>query len=81
MRAARQELKKGKQVDTVPLLCLVVHIDKDGGGGDGAHGGALVERRVGRDQVRTQVRTEHSWGENIHMRVNTFPIHFVWLSE
>lgn len=44
----------------VPLLCLVVHINKDGGSGDGSHGGALKEGRVGRDQVRTQERPEHS---------------------
>lgn len=53
--------------DAIPVLCLVVHIDKDGGGGDGSHGGALVERWVVGDQVGTQVRTEHSCGGNIYM--------------
>lgn len=38
-----------------PLMGLSVHVDKDGGGGDGSHGGVFVEGRVGRDQVRTQV--------------------------
>lgn len=58
---------RGKRA--VPLFCLVVQVDKDGGGGDGSHGGALVEGRVGGDQIRTQVRTEHSCGENIHPHV------------
>ncbi len=65
----RQREWKGTLVDVVPLLCLVVHVDKDGGGGDGSHGGALVEGRVGRDQIRTQVRTKNTWGEIIHMHM------------
>lgn len=55
--------------DAVPLLCLIVHVDKDGRGGDGSHGGAFIKGRVGRDQVRTQVWPKHSWGENIYMHV------------
>lgn len=52
-----------RQVDGVPVLCLSVHVDKDGGGGNGSHGGALVERQVCGDQIRTQVWHKHSWGE------------------
>lgn len=59
----KMKAKIRQQVDTVPVLCLAVHVDKDGGGGNGSHGGALVERQVGGDQIRTQVWNKHSWGE------------------
>lgn len=41
--------------DTVPVLCLVFHVYKDGGGGDSSHGGALVEGWVGWDNVGAQI--------------------------
>lgn len=44
----------------VPVLCLVVHVDEDRRVGYGSHGGAVVVRVVGGDQVWAQVRPEHS---------------------
>lgn len=67
MTAWKHPEEKGKEGDAAPLLRLVVHVNKDGGRGDCSHGGTLEEGRVCRDQIRTQVRTEHSWGENIHI--------------
>lgn len=52
--------KRGAGCNIISLLRLVVHVNKDGGRGDCSHGGTLEEGRVCRDQIRTQVRTEHS---------------------
>ena len=51
---ARKEYAR-EQVRALPVLGLVVHVDKDGGGGNGSHGGALVVKRVGGDEIRAQV--------------------------
>lgn len=50
------EFLEGNEKKTkVPLFSLVVHVYKDRRGGDGSHGGALIERLVGGNQVRLQV--------------------------
>lgn len=48
--------------EVLPVLCLVVHVDKDRRVGYGSHGGAVVVRVVGGDQVWAQIRAEHTWG-------------------
>lgn len=45
----------GAGCDVIPVLCLVFHVYKDGGGGDSSHGGALVEGWVGWDNVGAQI--------------------------
>lgn len=56
----RSKRSGGGASKVVPLLRLVVHVDKDGRVGYGSHGGAAVVRRVRGDQVWAQVGPKDS---------------------